>query len=100
MTELLGLIVLLILGASYWQLRRQSEFAQAWLARYCRKQQFQLLSVYRYRFVWQKGRLLTQFRFEFSHDGLQHNEGKLWLHHLSVLNVDLPILREPDSPML
>lgn len=100
MIELLGLIALLILGASYWQLRRQSEFAQAWLARYCRKQQFQLLSVYRYRFVWQKGRLLTQFRFEFSHDGLQHNEGKLWLHHLSVLNVDLPILREPDSPML
>lgn len=99
MTELLGLMALLLFAAGYWQLRRQSEFAQAWLARYCRKQGFQLLSVYRYRFVWKKGRLLTQFRFEFSHDGLQHNEGKFWLHHLSALNVELPVMREPESTL-
>lgn len=100
MTELLGLVALCMLGGIYWQFRRQSEFAQAWLTRYCQQQDFQLLSVYRYRFIWQKGRLLTQFRFEFSHDGLQHNEGKLWLHRLTVLKVDLPILREPSSVSL
>lgn len=100
MTELIGLMALILLAVGYWKIRQQSEFAQHWLARYCRTQDFQLLSVYRYRFVWQKGRLLTQFRFEFSHDRIQHNEGKLWLHHLSVLKVDLPILREPASPTL
>ncbi|ART79637.1 DUF3301 domain-containing protein [Oceanisphaera avium] len=100
MTELLGLVGLFLFGAIYWQFRRQSEFAQLWLTRYCQQQDFQLLSVYRYRFMWKKGRVLTQFRFEFSHDGLQHNEGKLWLHHLRVLKVELPILREPANPSL
>lgn len=100
MTELLGLLLLFLLGAGYWQVRRQSEFARLWLERYCRQQQFQLLSVYRYRYQWKQGRLLAEFRFEFSHDGLQHNEGKLWLHHLKVLNVSIPVLRESPSPML
>ncbi|GHA24522.1 DUF3301 domain-containing protein [Oceanisphaera arctica] len=100
MTELLGLLAICLLGAGYWHVRRQSEFARHWLERYCRRQQFQLLSVYRYRYVWKKGRLLAQFRFEFSHDGLQHNEGDLWLHGLKVLDVSVPVLREPPSPML
>ncbi|MFD1007753.1 MULTISPECIES: DUF3301 domain-containing protein [Oceanisphaera] len=100
MTELLGLLGLFIFGAGYWQIRRQSEFARQWLERYCRQQQFQLLSVYRYRYKWQKGRLLAQFRFEFSHDGLQHDEGKLLLHHLKVLDVSVPVLRESSSSML
>lgn len=99
-TELLGLLAICLLGAGYWQVRRQSEFARRWLERYCRQQQFQLLSVYRYRYVWKKGRLLARFRFEFSHDGLQRDEGDLWLHSLTVLNVSVPVLREPPSPML
>lgn len=100
MAELLGLLAICLLAAGYWQIRRQSEFARHWLERYCRQQQFQLLSVYRYRYVWQKGRLLARFRFEFSHDGLQRDEGDLWLHSLTVLKVSLPVLREPPSPML
>lgn len=97
MVELLGILGLCALGASYWQIRRQSEFARQWLERYCRKQQFQLLSVYRYRYQWQKGRLIAQFRFEFSHDGLQQDEGKLWLQQLTVLDVCVPVLRESPS---
>ncbi|WP_375057698.1 DUF3301 domain-containing protein [Zobellella sp. DQSA1] len=100
MTELLALLGLFLLAAGYWQIRRQSEFARRWLEHYCRRQQFQLLSVYRYRYTWKRGRLLAQFKFEFSHDGLQRDEGSLWLGGLKVLDVSLPVLREPPSPML
>ncbi|WP_445397252.1 DUF3301 domain-containing protein [Zobellella sp. An-6] len=100
MTELLLLLGLFLLGAGYWQIRRQSEFARRWLEHYCKRQQLQLLSVYRYRYVWKQGRLLAQFRFEFSHDGLQKDEGTLWLAGLRILDVSLPVLREPPSPML
>lgn len=99
-TELLGLLALALLGAGLWQLRRQSEFANRWLVHYCRRQQLQLLSVYRYRFCRRQGRWLAHFRFEFSHDGLQHNEGDLWLSGLRVVEVSVPVLREPPSPML
>ncbi|NHI00301.1 MULTISPECIES: DUF3301 domain-containing protein [Oceanimonas] len=98
MAELLGLLALFLLGAGVWQLRRQSEFAGRWLQHYCKRQQFQLLSIYRYRFCWRKGRLLAHFRFEFSHDGVQHNEGELWLAGLRVVEVSVPVLREPPGP--
>lgn len=100
MAELLALLALFLLAAGYWRVRRQSEFAQRWLQHYCRRQQLQLLSVYRYRYVWRRGRLLAQFKFEFSHDGLQRDEGSLWLCGLKALEVSLPVLREPPSPML
>jgi hypothetical protein len=98
--ELGWLLGLALLAAGVWRVRRQSEFAGRWLAHYCRRQQLQLLSVYRYRYRWRNGRLLAQFRFEFSHDGLQRDEGELWLHGLRVMEVSLPVLREPPSPML
>ena len=94
MVELLGLLALFVLGAVVWQMRRQSEFANRWLVHYCKRQQFQLLSVYRYRFCLRKGRLLAHFRFEFSHDGVQHNEGDVWLAGVQVVDVSVPVLRE------
>lgn len=94
MTELLAILALVIFGAGYWQVRRQSEFARLWLTRYCQQQDFQLLSVYRYRYQWQNRRLVACFHFEFSHDGLQQDEGKAWLAGQTVLKVWLPVLRE------
>lgn len=95
MTELLAILGLALLAAGYWHIRRQSEFAYLWLKQYCRQQDLQLLTLYRYRYRWRRGRLLAQFKFEFSHDGLQRDEGDLWLHGLRVVDVSLPVLREP-----
>lgn len=95
MSELLGILALALLAAGYWHIRRQSEFAYQWLKNYCRRQDLQLLTIYRYRYRWRRGRLLAQFKFEFSHDGLQRNEGELWLQGLRVVDVSLPVLREP-----
>ena len=68
MGEMLGILLLGVVGWAFWQQRRQAELAWQYMRRYCQHHDLQLLSLARtHRALGHKPlRLLTYYQFEFS----------------------------------
>ncbi|MFA7261125.1 MAG: DUF3301 domain-containing protein, partial [Aeromonas bestiarum] len=71
MGEMLGILLLILIGAAFWHQRRQAELAWQYMRRYCQHHDLQLLSLARsHRALAHRPlRLLTYYEFEFSSDG-------------------------------
>lgn len=97
MGEMLGILLLGLVGWAFWQQRRQAELAWQYMRRYCQHHDLQLLSLARtHRALGHKPlRLLTYYQFEFSSDGESHYQGQLCMQGLHVAGVELPPHRLP-----
>ncbi|GKQ66852.1 hypothetical protein KAM344_20170 [Aeromonas caviae] len=98
MGEMLGILLLGLVGWAFWQQRRQAELAWQYMRRYCQHHDLQLLSLARtHRALRHKPlRLLTYYQFEFSSDGESHYQGQLCMQGLHVAGVELPPHRLPS----
>ena len=97
MGEMLGILLLGVVGWAFWQQRRQAELAWQYMRRYCQHHDLQLLSLARNRRELTRHplRLLTHYQFEFSSDGESHYLGQLRMQGLQVVGVELPPHRVP-----
>ena len=98
MGEMLGILLLGLVGWAFWQQRRQAELAWQYRRRPCQPHEPQLLSPARtHRALGHKPlRLLTYYQFEFSSDGESHYQGQLCMQGLHVAGVELPPHRLPS----
>ncbi|CAM3867895.1 hypothetical protein A9R10_02505 [Aeromonas piscicola] len=99
MGEMLGILLLILIGAAFWHQRRQAELAWQYMRRYCQHHDLQLLSLARSHraLAHQPLRLLTYYEFEFSSDGESHYQGQLRMQGLHIVGVDLPPHRMPSQ---
>ena len=96
MGEMLGILLLGLVGWAFWQQRRQAELAWQYMRRYCQHHDLQLLSLARtHRALGHKPlRLLTYYQFGFSSDGRAIIRAALHAG-LHVASVELPPHRLP-----
>ena len=95
MSELLFILFSVIVGALFWKLRQQSEYAKELIRKHCCKLDLQLLSVSRSQFNYKPGKnfLQASFIFEFSSDNLNCYQGHLFLNGLHRPRFELPVYR-------
>ncbi|WP_158967058.1 DUF3301 domain-containing protein [Paraglaciecola sp. L3A3] len=95
--DLVLLIIILLVVASFWRLRAISESVKDYLENYCETRQLQLISVARdkTRIGSYRGKLDFQsvFVFEFSGNGEECYQGKVSMAGLTVLDTDTPAYR-------
>lgn len=98
MGEMLGILLLILIGGAFWQQRRQAEIAWQYMRRYCQHHDLQLLSLARTHRALGHGPLclLTYYQFEFSSDGESHYQGQLCMQGFHVAGVELPPHRLPS----
>jgi hypothetical protein len=100
MAELLFILLLVCIGALFWKLRQQSEYARGLISRHCIKLDLQLLSVARSQFNYRFGQdfLQASFIFEFSSDNDNCYQGRLFLNGLQRPKFELPVYRTFATP--
>ncbi|MGS2720282.1 DUF3301 domain-containing protein [Paraglaciecola aestuariivivens] len=95
--DLILLIGIFILAATFWRFRAISESIKVQLEQYCERQQLQLISVARIktRLGSVKGKLdlKSEFAFEFSGNGEDSYQGWVCMHGLNIVQIDTPAYR-------
>ena len=100
MSDLLFILFSVIIGALFWKLRQQSEYARELIRKQCVKLDLQLLSVSRSQFNYRLGKdfLQASFVFEFSSDNDNCYQGRLFLNGLHRPRFELPVYRTFEDP--
>ncbi len=100
MFSLLFILFSVLIGAIFWKLRQQSEYAKALITQRCFELDLQLLSVSRSNFNFKLGEnfLQASFVFEFSSDNNNYYQGYLFLHGLRRPRFELPVYRSFEDP--
>ena len=100
MGDLLFILFLVIVGALFWKLRQQSEYARELISKHCMQLDLQLLSVARSQFNYRLGKdfLQASFIFEFSSDNDNCYQGRLFLNGLHRPRFELPVYRSFEDP--
>ncbi|MEP0356598.1 MAG: DUF3301 domain-containing protein [Paraglaciecola sp.] len=92
--DLIILVIILCLFAMFWRFRAISEQVKVSLEQYCDKHNIQLISVARTntRISSYRGKLdfHTEFSFDFSGNGEDSYQGKVFMIGLHTLKVDTP----------
>ena len=98
MGEMLGILLLGLVGWAFWQQRRQAELAWQYMRHYCHHHNLKQQTLERTpRAPEHKPlRLLTYYQFEFSSDGESHYQGQHCMQGLHVAGVELPPHRLPS----
>lgn len=95
--DLILLIGIFLLAATFWRFRAISEAVKTQLEAYCERQQLQLISVARVktRLGSYRGKLdfHTDYVFEFSGNGEDSYLGQVQMVGLKIQNIDTPAYR-------
>ncbi|MBL4630518.1 MAG: DUF3301 domain-containing protein [Paraglaciecola sp.] len=95
--DLILLIGILLLAATFWRIRAISESLKIQLDSYCERQQLQLISVARVKLRIGSNRgkldLHTDFIFEFSGNGEDSCQGQVKMKGLTIQSIDTPAYR-------
>ncbi|MGF1688010.1 DUF3301 domain-containing protein [Photobacterium japonica] len=100
MENLFGILLLAIVGYLFWQQRRQTELAQAFIHQRCEQLGLQLLNTARGAHQWRdlQGRWYwhTLYWFEFSADGVDAYQGHVIMRGFRPASWHIPPHRMPD----
>lgn len=94
LNDLIILLIIVLIGLQFWQIRAMTEMANRYAAHYCKQHGLQLVSVAREftRLSWYKSRIVwkCQFQFEFSANRESLNTGHFIMQGKTVTSIDVP----------
>ncbi|MGL5335805.1 MAG: DUF3301 domain-containing protein [Enterovibrio sp.] len=91
--DLIAILITVCVLFLFWQQRRQSEIAKAYITQRCEQHDLQLLSIARgkYRFkATLPFTIMTEYHFEFSVNGTHCYQGLAVMHGLQLQHVQIP----------